>query len=155
MPIDGRRQKAQHVKLVGDDGGLREEATHEGPVRIAHVDGDAAYVLATGNVGERRFELGAGAALDDLHQPMVLLVDDDGDEVAEAVFSAAEEVLVDAELRRPRVLSFATLELELAVECTIQPSRRALEVAPDVHEIRVPLAGPQRGVGVALGVTKA
>ena len=47
---------------------------------------------------------------------MILLVDDDRDEVAEAVFPAAEEVLVDANLRRPRVEPLASFELEMAKE---------------------------------------
>ena len=45
-----------------------------------------------------------GAALQigvEYHEAMVLLVDDDGHEVTEALFSATEKVFVDADLRGP------------------------------------------------------
>lgn len=59
---------------------------------------------------------------------MVLLVDDDRNEVTEAVFAAPEEVLVDADPRGPRVEPLASFELEMPIQVGVEPTSGALEV---------------------------
>src|SRR6478752_43982 len=77
MAVNRWGQEPKDVELVGNNCRVREEALREGLEGVAHVDGDGDNVLAPGDVSESRLELGAGTALDQLHEPTVLLVDDD------------------------------------------------------------------------------
>jgi len=72
------------VELVGHDDRVGEEAADEGPVGIGHVDRDRTDVLTPGNGAKSVLQFRSGAAMHHLHEVMVLLVDDNGDEVAKA-----------------------------------------------------------------------
>ena len=115
--VNRRREQPEHVKLVGDELRVREEAAGKAAVRVRHVERDPAHVLASGDVLEGRAELCAALAFNKLHQALVFVVDDHRHEAP--LFEAEimlEKMLVDADLRRPRIQTRATFELQLLVE---------------------------------------
>jgi protein phosphatase len=73
MPVESRREQAQHMELVGDDDGVGEEALGKTFEGVAHVDGDRPDVLAPRDGRERGLQLVAGASVHDLHESMIPL----------------------------------------------------------------------------------
>jgi hypothetical protein len=91
-------------------------------------------------------------AFDDLHEPLVLVVDDHGDEAALIEPGIVlEEVLVDADLDGPRVLPGAASKLELLVEHAMKKGRGASVDASNSLEVAEVLAGPEQAFAIALG----
>src|SRR4051812_45429379 len=92
-------EQTQDMELVGNELRVREEAACEAAVRVGHVERDPAHVLAARDVLERGNQLCAALAFDQLHQPLVLVVNDHRHEATllkpEIML---EQMLVDADL---------------------------------------------------------
>src|SRR5687768_5354494 len=80
------------------------------------------------------------------------MVDDHGDEATLVEPGIVlEEMLVDTDLERPRVLSGAASQLQLLVKHAVQKRRRAAIHAADRLQIAEVLAGPEQTFAIALG----
>jgi hypothetical protein len=99
--MDSGRDEAQDVELVGDELRVGEEVAGEGAVGIGEIECDPAHVLTAGDVIERRAKDGAFFALDELHQPLVLVVDDHGDEAALIEPGIVLKEMLDADFEWP------------------------------------------------------
>jgi len=116
----------------------------EVPVGVRHVERHPLDVLAARDVRERRLELVGALALHDLHEPLVLVVHDHRHESAQFQLRLVlEEVLIDADLRRPWVETRASAELELLAEDSLQKSRRAAKIPPHRFQVTEVLARPE------------
>src|SRR5262249_32373954 len=136
--------------------GVGKVASSKAPVRVAHIEGNEGDVVASFEVHEGPFEFVDGAAIDEFEEATSSDIDDHRDEAPRGErFSASERVFIETDDRGPIATPFPVLEVEVPVECRVQPACGAPEIATDVGEIAVALAGAEHGAAVAFGVTEA
>ena len=119
IAIDRRSKKPQHMELIGNHFGIREEVFNEAFVGIREIENHIFHILASFNVFELFNELALHFATGKVSDSFIVVVDQDGCKFAVAVFSR-EEVFVNANSFWPRVVHMASQsKIEMLVESLI------------------------------------
>src|SRR5216684_982145 len=150
--VDCAREQSHHMKLVGHNQGILEEAADEVSKWLAEVHHHEADVVTSRNVLQAVLQFGGAPALDDFHQATAFVVDQDRDKFAKAEGRVStKEVLIDADHFGPRIEPHPAFELELLIEGSVEKSSRATERPADRLQIRKRFTGPKHRPLEALG----
>src|SRR6266851_8002201 len=150
--VDCAREQPHHMKLVGHNQGILEEAANEVSEWLAEVHHHEADVVTTRNVLQAVLQFGGAPPLDHFHQATAFVVDQDRNKFAEAEGGiSTKEVFIDADDFGPGIEPHPAFELELPIEGSVKKSSRATERPAHRLQIRKRLTGPKHRPLEALG----